>query len=118
MPKPLTDFYFHKQQNVFYSRCKVCHCKYKKSDPLKERIKHLSRTFNLTLQEFELLRTAQNNMCAICGKDFSELKDNPCVDHNHNTGKIRGLLCPHCNRGIGLLQDDPTICLKAYNYLV
>lgn len=50
--------------------------------------------------------------CSVC-KDKSSLS----VDHNHTTGKIRGILCNNCNRGIGLLGDTPESLLKAYKYL-
>jgi hypothetical protein len=39
------------------------------------------------------------------------------VDHNHTTGKIRGLLCPKCNQGIGLLMDNPLFLIRAAEYL-
>lgn len=59
----------------------------------------------------------QNGKCAICGtKDFG--KKAPNVDHCHATGVIRGLLCCSCNRGIGLLKDDPELLLKAAGYLL
>lgn len=46
-----------------------------------------------------------------------QLRENFCIDHNHQTGEIRGLLCSPCNRAIGQLQDNPNILRKAANYL-
>ena len=63
----------------------------------------------------------QNECCAICGKHKSELnmkrKNNLCVDHCHETGRIRGLLCDKCNRGIGLLGDSLKNLKSAISYL-
>jgi hypothetical protein len=64
----------------------------------------------------------QNNCCGICKKHISEAlltrKSNLCVDHDHKTGKIRGLLCDNCNRGIGLLGDNIDILRNAIGYLL
>jgi hypothetical protein len=64
----------------------------------------------------------QNDCCAICKRHKSEVtvkrKNHLCVDHNHSTGKIRGLLCDKCNRGIGLLCDDIDILKNAIEYLL
>ncbi len=80
----------------------------------------LKFTHKITLEEYEILLQKQNGVCAVCHKPPS--RKNPkemllCVDHDHKTGKIRGLLCNSCNRGIGLLRDSPDILLSALNYL-
>jgi len=59
----------------------------------------------------------QNGCCMICGLHESEIKTRLHIDHNHETGKLRALLCPACNLGIGSLQDDAELCLAAYSYL-
>ena len=75
----------------------------------------------LTIEDYNIMFKKQNGCCAICNKHILELnqkkKKHLCIDHNHDTGAIRGLLCDKCNRGIGLLQDDKEILLNAYNYL-
>lgn len=53
--------------------------------------------------------------CAICRE--IERGQRLVIDHCHATGKLRGLLCPRCNSAIGLLQDRPSLCLKASVYL-
>jgi hypothetical protein len=58
----------------------------------------------------------QNCGCAICSEKAPEHKS-LCVDHNHKTGKIRGLLCGNCNLMIGLVKDNPTILRHAITYL-
>jgi len=63
--------------------------------------------FNITLEEYQVLFEAQAGVCKICGeeetarKNHSEEKRMLCVDHDHNTGKVRGLLCNRCNRALG-----------------
>ena len=59
----------------------------------------------------------QNGKCAICGKHQIELKQSLCVDHNHTTGKVNGLLCTRCNGAIGMFNDDIILLEKAINYL-
>ena len=60
----------------------------------------------------------QDGKCLICGKHQSELEKGLAVDHDHITGKVRGLLCFHCNIGLGMFRDDITLLTNAINYLV
>lgn len=84
---------------------------------------HLKRNFNMSLTEFQKILTDQNHLCAICKNPESiidkrnNVKRSLSVDHDHNTGKIRGLLCTNCNQGIGKLKDDPNILREAANYI-
>lgn len=55
--------------------------------------KHLSRRYLMTEQEYDLMVRKQQGLCGICGKPVKKLR----VDHNHKTGKVRGLLCDRCN---------------------
>lgn len=59
----------------------------------------------------------QHGCCAICGKHQANLKCTLCVDHNHTTGKVRGLLCNSCNAILGMAHDDIQILQKAIEYL-
>ncbi len=59
----------------------------------------------------------QNGCCMICGLHESEFETRLHIDHNHETGKLRALLCTNCNIGIGNFQDDAELCLAAYSYL-
>ena len=55
----------------------------------------------------------QGGLCAICGQPM----DKPSLDHNHVTGKVRGFLCDHCNRGLGYFKDNIETMLCACLYL-
>lgn len=90
---------------------------YRKNNPDKLRDKHLRRNYGITLQQYNEMFEKQEGKCAICGTHQSEFKKPLYVDHCHETGKIRGLLCDKCNHAIGLLKDSPNISQEASNYL-
>jgi len=80
--------------------------------------KHLlKKNYGMTLEDYNKMWTEQSGKCAICNKHEQELGNVLFVDHCHNTGKVRGLLCRNCNTGIGLLQEDLNIILSAAKYL-
>jgi len=94
---------------------------YKTVEDVKERInaRRLIK-YNLTPSDFNEIWEAQNGECAICGvalKPRGRTKDSACVDHNHATGEVRGLLCRACNHGIGNLKDSPFVLESAAKYL-
>ncbi len=70
------------------------------------------KKYGLTLGDHAVLVNQQQGKCKICKKDALL-----AVDHCHTTGKVRGLLCYSCNRGIGLLGDNVTIIANALSYL-
>jgi hypothetical protein len=59
----------------------------------------------------------QGGKCAICKRELVWPDKNTNVDHDHSTGKIRGILCGKCNRGLGSFQDDASILRRAVKYL-
>ncbi len=74
------------------------------------------RTYGITTEAYKILIDQQNNKCLCCEEIFgSELS--PHLDHDHKTGKIRGVLCHKCNTGIGLFEDNPAKLRKAIIYL-
>jgi|DEB19_MinimDraft_3_1074340.scaffolds.fasta_scaffold28849_5 hypothetical protein len=87
-------------------------------DPEK-RAESVVKSYGLTLQKYDEILARQNGGCAICGSKVAKTKRNGrfCVDHDHETGEVRGLLCAPCNRGIGLLQDNPEILQAGATYL-
>jgi len=72
------------------------------------------KLYNLTELEYLKLLNKQNNKCAICSQTFVKT---PHIDHNHITGKIRGLLCHKCNLMLGLCNDNITLLNNAIGYL-
>jgi hypothetical protein len=78
----------------------------------KARGRQLRYLYGITQEDYNNLLSSQNSKCAICGNERSLV-----VDHDHNTGKIRGLLCAQCNFMIGLASDDNAILTRAVEYL-
>ncbi len=78
------------------------------------RANRLRRQYGISLAQYELILARQNGACAICRQ---KSKRTLCVDHCHETGKVRGLLCTKCNSALGLYQDDPNLTEAATAYL-
>lgn len=78
---------------------------------------HQRSVINLTRFEYAQLLVKQNNCCAICGIEATQLQRELGVDHNHDTDQIRGLLCAHCNFGLGNFKDDVELLKLAIEYL-
>lgn len=77
-----------------------------------------SRFYGLTRAQVGLLYSNQNGKCAICGKPLLiDGKKGMCVDHDHGTGNVRGLLCGTCNLALGYFKDSIEILNAAANYL-
>ena len=81
---------------------------------IKQREHHLKR-YGITLEEYDKLLTAQEYKCAICDMFLKNIIVH--LDHNHQTGEIRGLLCQKCNFGLGNFQDNSSLLQKAIKYL-
>ena len=79
--------------------------------------KHLKATYNITRQEYMEMYTAQGGACAICSKHQTEFNKRLSVDHCHNTGRIRALLCTHCNSMLGDAKDKIELLQAAITYL-
>jgi hypothetical protein len=80
------------------------------------RKQHLKR-YNLTPDEYQVLLVKQNGVCAICRRPPWGKRNVLMVDHDHETGKVRGLLCSTCNVGLGALHDDAELLRVAIAYL-
>lgn len=131
--KPLARFSLrHKDRNIYRHECKECANKARKTQPShgvwhkvnKNRVKEYMRVFDLkrhygiTLDEFNTLLNSQDGACAICKtSNWPGKGKKPHVDHCHNTGKIRGLLCNLCNVGLGAFKDNEGFLANAVNYL-
>jgi hypothetical protein len=89
----------------FGGRCKACHNAAGSEA-------YFYRTYKLTKTQVADIRTAQNDRCAICGET-----DPQHLDHDHETGRIRQLLCQRCNQGLGQFRDDPLLLQLAASYV-
>jgi hypothetical protein len=72
---------------------------------------------HITKEHYDKLFLKQNKCCAICNTLAKGLKRRLDVDHNHKTGKVRGLLCAGCNIGLGRFKDNSSLLKKAAVYL-
>jgi hypothetical protein len=84
--------------------------------PAQKREQHLRYRYNLSVEQYQQMFEKQKGLCAICGIHQSELKRPLSIDHNHITGKIRGLLCIPCNNQLATLENKE-YCTKASLYL-
>ena len=79
--------------------------------------KRLKSTYNITINDYNIMFKTQNGSCKICNTHQSELKSRLYVDHCHTTNKIRGLLCQHCNTLLGYAKDNVETLSLAIQYL-
>jgi hypothetical protein len=92
----------------------------RRSDPAvkaKERNDHLRRKFGLSQDDYERMLARQDSGCAICKRPPSPTASLH-VDHDHETGRVRALLCVSCNNALGSFQEDPEIVRRARSYLL
>jgi hypothetical protein len=73
----------------------------------------LKRNYGMTVEEFNAMLLLQDSKCAVCDKTMKQ----PCVDHDHDTGKVRALLCHQCNTALGLLDEDPNRMIALASYI-
>lgn len=106
--KPLAEFAIRRDSNLPRPECKPC-----RSDQ-KNWVRTL-RLLGVTEADYRRMLEAQGGVCAICG-GTPELR-NYAVDHDHATGRVRGLLCRRCNLGVGYFLDRPDLLRAAINYL-
>lgn len=108
--KPNTEKFFHKNKwathEKYRAMCIQCHSNYSKLYKIK-------KIYDLTEEEYKKMFIDQNNCCAICKKNNVRL----VIDHCHETGKVRGLLCDGCNQGIGCLKDNIENLKNSIKYL-
>jgi hypothetical protein len=88
---------------------KIASRDWQKANPEKCREYRNKRRYGLSLEEYDALPKE----CAICN-----ITEDLCIDHNHTTGEIRGVLCRKHNMALGLFNDDPALLLRAVDYLI
>ena len=130
--KPLSDFHRDRGQLSGLScRCRRCrgvqrrrryiesgeHERMAQQYEAETRSIRYQRRYGITLADYDEMLEEQGGGCAICGKTPEDNGKRLGVDHDHNTGRVRGLLCDKCNSGLGMLRDDSTLLLRAVEYL-
>ncbi len=141
--KPTNEFRWLPAREAYESACISCfntrtgqrekakRARLKQENPgflwLKDKKKWLWNLYKLTWDGYQAILIHQKGLCAICQRvlrttyspDGRKRKadDDACVDHDHVTGKVRGILCHACNFGVGHLLDDPLLLRKAADYL-
>lgn len=91
--------------------------KYRKNNKEKLYNKMLLYNYGITREDYNNIFDKQKGCCAICGVHQSELNRPLCVDHNHETNIVRGLLCKKCNLVLGFAYDNISILEKSITYL-
>ena len=136
--KSLSEFNKHTKSQNLRTECRICQRKwshdYYKANAVEERLKRkiyhkqnpekshawMLKKYGLTLEDYKRMLESQNGQCAICGIDKGYPKSGRrfAVDHDHETGKVRALLCGNCNTGISHFKHDPDLMEKAIDYLL
>ncbi len=120
--KPPEDFYKRKNRPCgIMSECKDCikgrmNHRYKE-DPKRVLDMSAARRYNTTIEHIQQLREDADGICQICGNEGKAHYKRLVIDHDHETGKIRGCICSNCNSILGYCKDDPLVLQNLINYL-
>lgn len=85
--------------------------------PQEAHLQWVKYRFGLSADDYAALARAQDDKCAICGAECSQDGRRLAVDHDHETGAVRGLLCRSCNFGLGWFKDNPRLLERAIAYI-
>ena len=135
---PATNEHFHKKDY----RCRPCMNKaqreYRQSEKGRAALAKAQKKYNtspkgraarkhsawkrlqidMDMKRYEQKLKEQNERCAICTKSVAEMDRDLCVDHDHRTGQVRGLLCTYCNKHVlGAIRDNPIVLRGLRDYL-
>lgn len=128
---PASEFYPHRRmKSGLQPQCRACSREWHRQRPdyIREKNKqfklkypeyhrdwHRRRKFGVEPSQINAIRDSQDGLCAGCLRDLAVNKE--CVDHCHDTGRIRGLLCNDCNVSIGILGDNPETLRRLADYI-
>ena len=94
-------------------KCPDCRRVHLEANPdVKARLRVKAKTYIYKISEEEAEQLLAIDRCEMCGSDWKL-----CIDHNHETGKVRGVLCGNCNSALGLTKDSPELLRKLATYL-
>ena len=115
--KPYSDFPRNRSTATgYHAYCKACHNSRGRESLQRlhggSRHYHLRRKYGMGAVEVQALIDAQGGICPVCLK-----RPATQVDHDHKTGRVRGVLCLYCNAAMGAFHDDPDLIAKAIAYL-
>jgi hypothetical protein len=114
---PLVSKEYQKEYSAEHSEKKTAYAReWRKANPNAHWASNLKK-YGLTIDEYYEMEQAQDYRCAICHTNEPGGRGRWHVDHDHDTGKVRGLLCIHCNLGLGHFKDSPTFLDAAIRYL-
>lgn len=122
--KPLSAFHKCKRGSTrkgHHSICKQCVSEKSKAErihnPQVAQRRNLKRNYGLTVKQYDEMLKGQGGCCDICGTDIPGHMGRFVVDHNHETGQVRALLCNQCNTALGFFKDNPETLRTAAEYL-
>lgn len=120
--KELSAFVRHKTSKDGYANtCKACKKSYErvwnKENADHVHLKQVVKRYGISAEHWNRLFEAQGGCCAICEKHQSTLPCRLVVDHCHDSGVVRGLLCRNCNSAIGMLEERTEVLQAAVDYL-
>lgn len=125
--KPGSEFRSRKGGKYLSSHCRSCeteqarqrYWKHRDRARLANRRTTLRRYYNMTPADYDALLLSQGGVCAICEapEPQNHRLSHLCVDHDHGTGAVRGLLCNTCNRAVGFIRDNPDRAKRMMDYL-
>lgn len=129
----LTSFSFRKDSGKYRNDCNPCRSKkymekYKDDPSVRKKSRLNSRNYSIkrygiSVEDFHKMMEVQEGKCLICSFEFcvsaemSDLFKVACIDHCHDSGKVRGLLCRSCNSGLGQFKDSAALLEEAAKYL-
>lgn len=108
--------YYAENPEKFRAEARSRHARF----PHYKRTSNLRLNYGMTTTDYDHLHRKQGGVCAICGqppRNTSKKTKRLHVDHDHKTGKVRGLLCDGCNRGLGGFRDSVGTLSNAIEYL-
>jgi hypothetical protein len=113
--KRYTEFPYQRHPNspekyAALPRCKPCQSAWKNKS-------HIKRKYGLSWEEYVSMMDKQQGRCLLCGSEGSGKDNKLVVDHDHDTGEVRGLLCWSCNVGMGLFKEDIDLLQKVIKYI-